>query len=182
MADTNRSLSALQALLADNNAGDISPQDVRDFLFSMKRPMGSYYITSASQTSISSQSTPVKAAGTTALSDNTVAYLFDMPANNRLRYTGTPDIHAHIAISTSMTTASNQKLVELSVYKNGTTQLAHSIVRRFVSTGADVGSTALHADVMLSTNDYIELWVANETDDTNLTIQFLYVFAVGMFV
>jgi len=35
MADTPRSLAALQALLADNVSGDISPQDVRDFLVSV---------------------------------------------------------------------------------------------------------------------------------------------------
>jgi len=34
MPDTKRTLSALQALLADNTAGDISAQDVRDFLLS----------------------------------------------------------------------------------------------------------------------------------------------------
>lgn len=34
MPDTRRTLSALQTLLADNSAGDISPQDVRDFLVS----------------------------------------------------------------------------------------------------------------------------------------------------
>jgi len=35
MADTPRTLAALQALLADNTAGDISPQDVRDLLVSV---------------------------------------------------------------------------------------------------------------------------------------------------
>ena len=35
MPDTVRDLSALQALLADNVTGDISPQDVRDFLVSV---------------------------------------------------------------------------------------------------------------------------------------------------
>lgn len=34
MADTRRTLAALQALLADNTSGDISAQDVRDFLVS----------------------------------------------------------------------------------------------------------------------------------------------------
>lgn len=34
MVDTVRSLSALQAILADNTTGDISPQDLRDFLLS----------------------------------------------------------------------------------------------------------------------------------------------------
>lgn len=35
MVDTPRTLSALQALLADNVSNDISPQDVRDFLVSV---------------------------------------------------------------------------------------------------------------------------------------------------
>jgi hypothetical protein len=35
MVDTARTLAALQALLADNTSGDISPQDVRDFLLSV---------------------------------------------------------------------------------------------------------------------------------------------------
>ena len=34
MADTVRTLSSLQTILADNTAGDISPQDLRDFLVS----------------------------------------------------------------------------------------------------------------------------------------------------
>src|SRR3990167_284713 len=34
MADTIRQLAALQALLADNTSGAISPQDLRDFLVS----------------------------------------------------------------------------------------------------------------------------------------------------
>ena len=34
MADTRRTLSALPSRLADNTSGDISPQDVRDFLIS----------------------------------------------------------------------------------------------------------------------------------------------------
>lgn len=41
MVDTAKSVSALQALLADNEAGDISPQDVRDFLVSALGVYGS---------------------------------------------------------------------------------------------------------------------------------------------
>lgn len=41
MADTPRQLTALQALLADNTAGDISPQDLRDFLVTA---LGTYAI------------------------------------------------------------------------------------------------------------------------------------------
>lgn len=35
MADTRRTLAALQTLLADNTSGDISAQDIRDFLVSV---------------------------------------------------------------------------------------------------------------------------------------------------
>lgn len=38
MADTRRSLVDLQSLLADNTSGDISAQDVRDFLVSVYQP------------------------------------------------------------------------------------------------------------------------------------------------
>lgn len=42
MADTIRTLSALQTLLANNTAGDISAQDVRDFLVSAFGTWSSY--------------------------------------------------------------------------------------------------------------------------------------------
>ena len=42
MVDTIRGLSALQALLADNATGDISPQDARDFLVSSLGGFGAY--------------------------------------------------------------------------------------------------------------------------------------------
>lgn len=40
MVDTVRTLAALQALLPDNTSGDISPQDIRDFLVSVYPPNG----------------------------------------------------------------------------------------------------------------------------------------------
>lgn len=44
MADVERSLAALQALFADNTAGDISEQDLRDFLVSCFGGYGGLYI------------------------------------------------------------------------------------------------------------------------------------------
>ncbi len=42
MTDTIRGLTALQTLLADNNTGNISPQDVRDLLVSSLGGFGAY--------------------------------------------------------------------------------------------------------------------------------------------
>lgn len=44
MADTVRTLSALQTLLADNTSGDISAQDIRDFLVSAWTPEWIQYL------------------------------------------------------------------------------------------------------------------------------------------
>lgn len=182
MADTRRSLTALQALLADNNTGAISPQDVRDLLVSAAPPYGSIYLSSSSETSIGGIGTWTKAAGTTT---STNLKEFTMPASNRLTYTGTPDVHVHVAVSVSMTSASNNQTVGLRIGKNGSaagTDAVASEVRRFVSTGADIGSTAIHFDTMMSTNDYLELFVANHTSTGNLTIGYMYFFALGMLV
>ena len=176
MVDTARTKTALAAILADNTAGEISPQDVRDFLETMHPSFGSLHFSTAAETSIATQSVYVKAAGTTT---SVNLHRVTMPADNRLTYTGTPTIHAHIACSLSMTAAGNNKLIGLGIAKNGTV-LTHSIVQRQVGTGADVGSTALHADVSLATNDYLELWVSNETDTVNLTIELGYLFFLAM--
>ena len=45
MTDTARSLTALQTLLADNSAGDISAQDLRDMLVSILGVYGGLYCT-----------------------------------------------------------------------------------------------------------------------------------------
>jgi hypothetical protein len=59
MADTERSLAALQTLLADNSSGDISAQDLRDFLVSCFSAYGSIYVQdgATAQTSIGTTAT-----------------------------------------------------------------------------------------------------------------------------
>ncbi len=119
----------------------------------------------------------MKAAGTTALSAN--SHNWSMPANNRLQYDGTADRVVHLACSVSMTAAANNKLTRLRVAVNDTTN-AESEVQRFVTTGADVGSTALHSFFKVSAGDYVELWVANGTDDVNMTITHMNLFVMDM--
>jgi hypothetical protein len=176
MVDTVRTVAALQALLANNTTGDISAQDLRDFLVSASPPHGTMYRNVASATTISVIGTYYKMAGTTTagnLKD------FDMPVDGRLRYTGAAAKHCHIVISVSFTVAGNNDVVGLKCAKNGTV-MDESVQRRFVGTGTDIGSTAVHADAMLSTNDYLELWVANETATENITVDELYFFVMGM--
>ncbi len=145
-------------------------------------PYGGLFLTTPVETVISSTGAYVKALGTTT---GHLFRDFDMPVNNRLRYTGRPAYHMHISCSISMITAGNQKKPSFKLFlwddSAGSGALADgSQVNRFVATGADEGSTALHWDMMLNTNDYVELHVANLTDTTNVTVTNIYMFLMGM--
>lgn len=182
MADTRRSKAALAALLADNTSADISPQDLRDFLVSASPPFGTVYVSTASATTISTPSTYTKVAGTTTLTN---AAEFDMPANNRLRYTGTPDVHVHVAVTIGVTSASNSQILAFRVGKNGDatgTDAVASTVKHKTGTASDIVSTAVHYDTMMSNGDYLELFIANESGASNATVSNMYFFILGMLV
>ena len=178
MVDTNRSQSDLLTNLFQDSqsAGAITPNDVRDLLVSLAPPFGGLSFTLAAATTISVQGTMVKAAGTTALTN---ARNFTAPGDNRLTYTGTPDRHVHIAMSVSFTTSGSNEDISIAIAKNGVV-LTHSKLTRFLATGQDHGATASHGDVVLSTNDFIEVFVTNEDSTSDVTIQQGYIFAVGM--
>ena len=178
MADTKRSKSDLATLLADNTSGAISPQDVRDFLESMDLSFASMYFSSSAETTIAVAGTYVLAAGTTTsikLSN------FTMPQDNRLTYTGAADVYAEISASISMTCASNSKIVGMKIAKNGTV-IDSTEIHRKISTGADIGAAYVQGDVQLATNDYIELFISNETDTANATIDFCNLRVKGAFI
>ena len=184
MPDTLRSESAILALFADNTSGDISPQDLRDFVVSVNPGHGSMYVSGTAATTITIAGTYYKAAGTTTLSGSPSN--FDMPADNRLRYTGSPDIHVHLACSISYTCGANNQVLGFKIYKyddsagSGATDTPSNI-RDKIATGADIRTTALHADFMMSTNDYVELHVTNETSTNQPTIDKMYLFCLAMF-
>ena len=177
MADTARTLAALQTLLADNATGDISAQDLRDMLVSLQNDHGEMSVTSAIETSIASADTFYPVLGTQALSSD--AQNFTMPTNGRLTYTGNEVRTFHIAVSLSIVSAGNNKVYEFTVGKNGSALTAPTQARK-IATGADVGSTALHAFTTMDTNDYLELMISNTTDTTNATLNYANLFAMGM--
>ncbi len=180
MVDTARSQNDLLTnLFADSQpAGSITPQDMRDLIVSLSPPYGAYYFTATAATTIAVAGTFVKALGTTVLTN---AREFTMPSNNRLTYTGVPDRHMHLVLSASFISAGTNDNLSIALARNGAV-ITHTEMTRFVSTGSDQGSTASHGDVVLSTNDYIELFVTNEDAAVDVTVQQAYVFAMGMIV
>ncbi len=181
MADTARTLAALQTLLADNSSGAVSAQDLRDMLESLRNDHGEISITSAVETTIDTINVWVEAdAGTWALTAG-VTNNFSMGTNGRLQYDGNETRLFHIACSVAWISAGNGKVYELAIGVDGT-PITPSITRRKIGTGADVGATAVHALTQLATSSYLSLMVRNITDAVNVTLSLSNLFAMGMLI
>ena len=120
-------------------------------------------------TTITVAGTYYKVSGTT-----TANSLMDFTAsNNRLTYTGTSDKYFRVVVNPlSMISAGNNVIVACKIAKNGTV-IGHPMTRK-IGTGADVGAGTVSFDVSLSTNDYVELFVTNETSTATVTIEDMY--------
>lgn len=179
MADTQRTISALLALLADNTTGEISAQDVRDLVATMRASHGELALTVAGTVSITVQDDWTEvSAGTWALSG--YEHEFDSPGSGRLRYTGANPRLLHIAcsVSFSLSTGTNDN-VGLAIGVNGTVD-TRGVAKRFISTAGDVGSTALHLAPLVSQNDYISLFMKNIDSTADLNLEEANLFAMGM--
>ena len=179
MAQTQRTLAALLAVLPDNSVGNVSAEDVRDIVETLRPDRGTVYVSTPIETVIATVSVPVKALGTTTLESTPAAKNFDMPVSNRLRYIGTAARAVNVQIAASMTTAASNKEVALHVAKNGAV-IVSSFMERKTGTSSDKGSAPTFANVDMSNGDYVELFVSNETDNTNLTIERMTMIANGM--
>jgi hypothetical protein len=179
---TKRTSADLESNLFQDGqpAGSIVPLDMRDFVASMVQPFGSLSMVTPAGTTISAAGTYYKAAGVTGIS-LTVEEFDTGSVNNRLVYTGTPDRHFLLMASVSMVCASSNQVLGLKLAKNGVV-LDDTIVRRKVGTGSDVGAAAVSGLVALSLNDYVELFVTNETSTAAVQIETMNMAAVGLFV
>lgn len=176
MADTERTIAAMQALLPSQTSGQISPQDVRDMLVTLAIKYGEIYISTASATTVSNTTDYFDVAGTYTLGE---AKQFDMNTNGQLRYTGTPTVEVLIFGNLSMTIAGNNDVIHLEARKNGT-DIAGSDAMRKVGTGTDVGAMSIVGITSMATNDYLTLAVRNETAADNITGEEGHILAVGV--
>lgn len=95
---------------------------------------------------------------TTVKSSNAWAVADVGGANLAVQFTGTLQQTHKIFMSTSMTTSTNNVVVELLMYKNGVLEPGIAIARK-VSSGADVGALAVLGEFTVNPNDYIEIYV-----------------------
>jgi len=129
---------------------------------------GSFYSTdNAVATTISTVNVAVKAAGTTT---STNLSQFTMPQNNRLTYTGSNTKKFILHVNGTLESIAGVDKLAVEVFKNGL-QLAglhqHGIVNNSLVT--PVSSNGIVVNI--ATNDYFEIYVKNETDNSNITAQ-----------
>lgn len=170
MADIIRTqFSLLTALFQDGQAnGSITAQDIRDLIVSLSVAHGGMYISTAIATTINASSTYVKAAGNTTLL--TMSRGVTMSADNRLTYTESADRNFQVIITCSSTVTGNNQMVGFQIAKNGFL-ISNTIVLRKFSQGSDTGSISLSTLITLSTNDFLELFVANNTSINDIKIE-----------
>jgi hypothetical protein len=172
MVDTARPIATLVSLLADNAVGEISAQDIRDLLVSLVPSIGSFHVSTPVETVISVQSTYVKVLGTTTA--GAVMRDFTMTVNNRLRYDGVPDRLMHVVVSGSFTPVSADT-VGFKLAKDG-------VVIDETDVRGEAGMFIVVAPVLLSSTEFIELWVANHDSTDNLTVDFANFVVTGHIV
>jgi hypothetical protein len=99
-------------------------------------------------------------------------YRVGAPVNNRLTYTGSKSRRFSVICSLSAIAAGNNKNFSFYIVKNGTI-LNESKQLLKLSSQVDRGSITLSCTVLLNANDYVEVWVANNSDATGVTIESL---------
>jgi hypothetical protein len=155
MADTQRTLAALQALFADNTTGDISPQDLRDFLVSSQGGYGSIFVTGGSTAQVVS-GTPVKMSGfaTNGISSGTTPD----NANDQITISVAGDYD--IALLAGSFIGSNGSTPTLDIYINGSPSGLPTLTRT-LGTPANPGSAATGGQLTLATNDIVTVFVSS---------------------
>jgi hypothetical protein len=128
---------------------------------------GNLYLTGSQVTNFSGVSTPAKVAGTTTAID---LFRVSSPSSNRLTYTGTKTRRFSVIASVSVTSSAANKYFSFYVYKNGVLMPESEQAMR-LSTGVDKGSLTISCTVLLAANDYIEIWAANTSDGSSMTVE-----------
>ena len=178
MADTKRTATDLLTnLFQDGQSAGISAQDLRDFVSSCRPPFGGASVTgNASATTITVQSTyyPINA---TFIAGSLVEVGITA-SGGKMTYTGTPARHFHVVSNLDAFAATNNQILSFQWFKNGVA-IAPPIKCKITS-GGDIATMSIHTDVMLSTNDYLELKVTNTSSTATVTIENCYLFMHGM--
>lgn len=183
MAQTERSWAAIEAILADNTTGDISPVDLRD---AMGSSLGGYC-----GLDLTPSGAPVALNGVSTtpilinVYDEIQAQSIDTNLNGASGSLASGSITFgsdgiyQVNFFAAFTSSQNNVVTLFSSFINGVTGLP--AIRVNVGTGADVGSVAAGGIFVRSSGDIFDSRVSIDSGSTNLTFESLSlsVFRVG---
>lgn len=129
-----------------------------------------FMLNNGTVTPIASTGVAVKIEGTT--SPNGINQKFNH-SNNRLTYVGGLTRNFQVSGVASFVTGNNQ-VVGLYISKNGTL-VSESEMYATTSGSGRAESIAIQTIFQLEENDYIEVWIENETSAQDITVEFLNV-------
>lgn len=156
MADTIRTQAAILALFADNYTGEISPQDLRDFVVSTWRPDdGVYaYISTPAPTTCTVAGTYYFVEGTFT---NEVMEAWEVvPPLTYLGYEGTDGHYFKIDVHAAFTTDTANNLIHMALYKNGELQ-TNSIMATYLQLTSEESTISTTDVLQFSIGDTIEI-------------------------
>ena len=126
-----------------------------------------YMVNNATETVISTQNVPVPVLGT--FSEHRASH-FSTTAAGRITYLGMQDHRTTISASLSAKTASGaDKDITVYVALNGSI-IANSAISNNAKLATKNNTVMIWKDVM-TTNDYIEIWVENNDDTANILVE-----------
>jgi hypothetical protein len=163
MSDTQRTLTALQTLLADNTVGAISPQDLRDLLVSA---LGGY-----TNISLQDGATPQTIGTTPAVlsgftTDGAASGCTPLHSSNVITVLVAGDYEVRFAASFSGT-ASRTPQFRL---RKGGVEVSGVGGRVKLNASGDVTSLAFSGQLTCAANDQLTVYAEADVDSTSLTL------------
>ena len=119
----------------------------------------------ATATTITTQDTPVKVAGT-FITDAVASFTTD--ATGRLTYTGSTTTVVQFVASVTLVPVGTNQLLTIQLAKNGV-PITNAKMTRTVSAGAS-GNVSIVFNISMATSDYVELFVANNSSTNDITV------------
>lgn len=164
-------------------------KDIGVSFMTFPMPMGDIYVHNGNTTTpIITQNAYTKVVVSTTL--GTSINSFSTNGNGRFTYTGSITTTFHLGATISMKGEAGNDLIELVLWKNGTTNANGEFItgtelhqgeadQKTAATPGDVASTAVHVMSTLGPNEYVELAAKNKSGVGDVTITTLNIFGVG---
>jgi hypothetical protein len=165
MADTPRSVSTLQTLLADNTSGQISPQDLRDFLVSSLGIYGSLYVLDGAtqQDNIGTSGSKLTAFTNEGNSHGTT------PSHSNDQITIDIDGKYDVQFQCSFSCAQASSDIAFRLRKNGS-ELNYGATRSIGTIGDNGSCSFIASAIDLVATDVLTIYVESDTATDDITV------------